>query len=190
MKPRVTTAVLFSAIAFLGASSLSFAQQSKPSNKYDGMYYVTQVEFAIFGCQNDTTDITGDEADPYGGPANFFAHHQAEQDSGFSQRTGAFEAESSGGVISFPSIALEQVELRMDGTPDTSTRPLDDPFDAVIDATGRITIPVAVENGIKVDGQFSADGSLFNILAVGISPEEGDCQDSFSLQILGISMGV
>lgn len=191
MKPKTTLAAFVAAATLLGASSVTQAAPPQPSNKYDGSYFVTQVEIATLGCQTDATDIpqnVGDPYDPQDG-TNFFAHHDAEQRSAISQRSAIFTAESSGGVLFIPPVVLNQVEIRMDGTADNSVRDPDEPFELTIAPDGSILPPDGSEELTSFGGQFSADGGLFQVLLTGVFPEDG-CQDSFSIQLLGTSKDI
>jgi hypothetical protein len=185
------TFLALAAASFLGASSFTQAAPPQPSNKYDGSYFVTQVEIATFGCQNDATDLPINDGDPApedlaGFISNSYSHHVAEQRSSISQRSAIFTAESSGGVLFIPPVVLNQVEIRMDGTADNSVRDPDEPFELTIAPDGSILPPPGAEELTSFGGQFSADGALFQVLLTGVF-DEGECQDSFSIQLLGTS---
>lgn len=140
------------------------------SEKYEGTYSTIAVEWQYLGCQPSGTKVSDILEDGDDGTTAQYLINQ--QRSSFSTSTASFEATSSGGVITIPPYSAFETEFDLSGILYPEPGDEEGNFPLLVDGTGAISFPGGLPSGTTLTGQFSADGSMFQILAQGTVPTE------------------
>ncbi|MCB1644487.1 MAG: hypothetical protein KDI36_03495 [Pseudomonadales bacterium] len=139
---------------------------------YTGSYHVALYETGMFGC-NQTTD-------PAGVP--YLQYFQPQGISSVTTRTATTVAVSDGSSLHFPEYGLHSQEIRLSGRYEEDDR-IEGNFSVDINASGSLSM-IAAGPDASVEGQMSASGDSFTIVAYGRFDENG-CDDAWSLMVVG-----
>ena len=152
------------------------AQVGTDDDPYAGIYAVTLVENATYGC-----GMTTDPASVLGTPAGL-GYFQDQAISSDTTRSAFFTATSDGMSLSIPNYNLLSQELRLSGSYEEDLR-VEGNIDVSIAADGSLFFDPGPES--QFYGQMAADGSAFTVLARGHFIV-GDCDDSYVVMITGM----